>query len=179
MWILCYCIEYNRNQGKRNITLPRAGGRGFWTWHWKSPIVSGIKCLDLGEWNLLGETAEFFFFFFIVMGFVIHWNEKKLLNSLGGQHQGGRRFWCTPCSPSVMSSIQTPHADIPLPNAQGTLQNSQGRRRHPDWQRSCGRKALSIGGLVRQETHFYYMFNEFQLWLFVLFLSATLSHLQI
>lgn len=60
MWTLCYCIKCNRNQGKRNITLPRAGGRGFWTWHWKNPIVSGIKCLDLGEWNLLGETAEFF-----------------------------------------------------------------------------------------------------------------------
>ena len=60
MWTLYYCIKYNRNQRKRNIPLSRAGRRGFWTWHWRNPIVSGIKCPDLGEWNLLGETAEFF-----------------------------------------------------------------------------------------------------------------------
>ena len=158
-----------KSRKKRILDLTLEEPNSFWN---KVPGFRGVKPAWRNCWIL-------FFFFFIVMGFVIHWNEKKLLNSLGDQHQGGRRFWCTPCSLSVTSSIQTPHADIPLPNAQGTLQNSQGRRRHPDWQRSCGRKALSIGGLVRQETHFYYMFNEFQLWLFVLFLSATLSHLQI
>lgn len=52
--------QIQQKPGEEEFPCQEQEEEGFWTWHWRNPIVFGIKCLDLGEWNLLGETAEFF-----------------------------------------------------------------------------------------------------------------------